>query len=190
MAESIGETAAGSSIAIPTRFVPVESPYEVAVVRNGHTIYMQNAGQINRDSVRSVIDRSLDERLVPHYFDNKQHARFYLTEGHLGVGVLQDAYIDILGVEPSRWGNGIARALMDTMTEDAQGKFVLRSQPISKRQRANEWYSKLAKLIGEVVNVDGITYNVYAKGISEAEEQHWLGVTREKPSNFELKRLL
>src|SRR3989344_7116895 len=115
MAESIGEIAAGSSIAIPTRFVPVEGPYEIAAVRNGHTIYTQTHGQINRSAVRSVIERSLDEKLVSYYFDNKQEARFYLTEGHLGVGVLQDAYIDILGVEPSRWGNGIARALMDTM---------------------------------------------------------------------------
>ena len=93
--------------------------------------------------------------------------------------------MDILGVEPSKRTNGIGSAIMNAMMEDTQGRFVLRSQPIAKREKANEWYSKLAKLIGGVINVDGINYNVYAKGMPESENPHWLSVAREKPKNFE-----
>ena len=184
MTPSITEVV-GSPLVVPTISIPVVAPYEIATVRDGHIVYRQSIDHINKEKIMGVINRSLDDTLVAHYFDDKQNARFYIAEDHLGAGVLQGVYIDILGVDPSKWGNGIASALMHAMMEDTDGRFVLRSQPIPKRERANGWYTELAERIGQVVNVDGINYNVYARGIPESEKPHWLRVAREKPKNFE-----
>lgn len=72
---------------------------------------------------------------------------------------------------------------MKVMLQDANGKLAFRSQP--KRTTANEWYERFAELIGQIVNVNGILYNVYGVGLTEAEKRQWLKHVREKPSNFQ-----